>query len=367
MEKSGSPEILQIKNLEIGYRGRNLHQEAKSDCFKIAGPLQLQLPEGVLVSLIGPNGSGKSTLLRTLAGLLRPLNGEIIINNQNLGMMKSREVARRLSVVLTDPVQPGNLTVYALVALGRYPYTGWLGKLSHQDHAKIQYALQVTGAGHLAHRNINAISDGERQKVMIARALAQDTDLIILDEPTAHLDLPNRVEIIRLLKNLTAATGKAIIMSTHELDLALQASDKLWLMTGRSDETAIITGVPEDLVLNGKIGEVFARKGIYFDKNTGSFKVAKHSPINISINGDATLVFWTSRALERIGFEVTCETIKSKHIEVSYLESNEPVWHCQLENREEQFYSVASLLAFLKGQYSGKQPHSQPKKWMNMV
>lgn len=367
MENTGSPEILQINNLEIGYRGSNLQQGIKNDCLKIAGPLQLQVPEGLLVSLIGPNGSGKSTLLRTLAGLLNPLDGEIIINGQNLNRMKSREVARRLSVVLTDPIQPGNLTVYALVALGRYPYTGWLGKLSSGDHEKIQYALHATGAAHLATRNINALSDGEKQKVMIARALSQDTDLIILDEPTAHLDLPNRVEIIRLLKNLAAETGKAIIMSTHELDLALQASDKLWLMTGKSDESAIITGVPEDLVLSGKIGDVFARKGIYFDKNTGSFKVAKSAPINISIHGDTTLVFWTSRALERIGFAVTCESINARHIEVSYGKGNEPVWHCQFETREEKFYSVASLLGFLKNLAPGKQPNSQPKKWMNMV
>src|SRR5699024_1475990 len=160
----------------------------------------------------------------------------VLLSKSNISTFTTKQTARKLSIVLTDRILIGNLSVFTLVSLGRSPYTSWSGKLSADDEKATLKAIEATGLETLAYRDISTLSDGERQKVMIARALAQDTDIILLDEPTAHLDLPNRVEIIRLLRKLTRETGKAILLSTHELDLALKAGDKAWML----DETGTL-------------------------------------------------------------------------------------------------------------------------------
>ena len=211
------PAILTAEQLTIGY------PIAGKPAGKVAGPFDLQLRGGELVGLLGPNGAGKSTLVRTLAGIQPTLGGSIYIGGDRLEKLRPADLARKVSIVLTERVEAGNLLVRALVALGRYPYTGWFGRLSKEDEVKVQEAMEMTDTLSLADRSLHTLSDGERQKVMLARALAQDTPLIILDAPTAHLDLPNRVELFALLRRLTRDTRKAILLSTHELDLALQA------------------------------------------------------------------------------------------------------------------------------------------------
>ncbi|SEJ43538.1 iron complex transport system ATP-binding protein [Dyadobacter sp. SG02] len=288
--------IVETHALAIGYRSSGTERT-------VAAGLNLQLGPGSLVCLLGSNGAGKSTLMRTLGGLQPALAGEIRVDNQPLGALKPAELARKLSLVLTDRVDAGNLTAREVVALGRTPYTGWLGSLTKVDHSKIGQSIEQTGITSLLDRHMHQLSDGERQKVMLARALAQDTPLILLDEPTAHLDLPNRVEMMRLLHTLARNTRKAILLSTHELDLALQTADELWLMHPNG---TILSGLPEDLVLNGAFEATFARNGFPFDRTTGTFII--HQPVDqpqIYLEGAERPLFWAKRALQREGIGIS--------------------------------------------------------------
>ncbi|WP_046246104.1 ABC transporter ATP-binding protein [Hymenobacter terrenus] len=288
--------LLTAEDLTVGYFS------SKKTPRPVAQPVRLALWPGELVCLLGPNGAGKSTLLRTLAGLQPPLSGRLNLGGAALAGLSAAERARQLSIVLTDRVDAGNLTVQELVSLGRHPHTGWLGSLSAHDEAQVQAALTATGTSSFAQRPVGELSDGERQKVLLARAIAQDTPIVLLDEPTAHLDLPNRVALMRLLHRLARQTGKAILLSTHELDLALQAADRVWLLPA---DGVLHTGTPEDLVLSGEFAAAFAREGLAFDPATGTF--ALHAPMGpaVQLMGDGATAFWTRRALEREGFVPT--------------------------------------------------------------
>ncbi|MDR6809565.1 iron complex transport system ATP-binding protein [Dyadobacter sp. BE34] len=288
--------IVETRSLAIGYRSSGTERTVAAD-------LDLQLRPGSLVCLLGSNGAGKSTLMRTLSGLQPALTGEITIDNRPLHALKPAELAQKLSLVLTDRIDAGNLTAREVVALGRTPYTGWLGTLTKDDHSQIAQSIEQTGIAPLLDRHMHQLSDGERQKVMLARALAQDTPLILLDEPTAHLDLPNRVEMMRLLHTLARNMHKAILLSTHELDLALQTADELWLM---HPDGKILAGPPEDLVLSGAFEATFARNGFSFDRTTGTFII--HQPVDnaqIYLEGAEKPLFWVRRALQREGLGVS--------------------------------------------------------------
>lgn len=234
--------LLAAIDLEIGFRSFSGKQRP------LAQGINLTLRAGELIALMGPNGVGKSTLIRTMARLQPMIGGDIQIGGKSIRHLSYRESARLLSIVLSVPPSPGLITVFDLVAMGRYPHTGWTGKLDDRQRAVVEWAIENTGIGNLRHRLLHHLSDGERQKVMIARALAQDTPLILLDEPTAHLDLPNRSDIVGLLRQLTRQTQRGILLSTHDLELALQAADRLWLM---DHQGRVITGTPEDLALDG--------------------------------------------------------------------------------------------------------------------
>jgi iron complex transport system ATP-binding protein len=286
--------LLVTRELRIGY-------PAKSGSKIVADGIEFRLDGGEFICLLGPNGAGKSTLLRTLAGIQPPLKGTVSIGGGDVGTLDASVRAKRLGLVLTDRIDAGNLTVRDLTALGRAPYTGWLGRLSAEDEARVEWALRATGSEAHAARKVAELSDGERQKAMIARVLAQDTPVIILDEPTAHLDLPNRVAIMRLLRNLARETRRAIILSTHELDLALQAADAIWLMDPGGK---MLCGIPEDMVLSGAFESVFARGGAGFDKETGTFRFHEPGREGIELVGSGPFAFWTRRALERSGFRM---------------------------------------------------------------
>ena len=329
---------LNISNLEIGY------YQKKGAPISVAGPINISMKSGELHCLLGPNGVGKSTLLRTLAGIQPSLEGEISIFNEDLLKVPKSKLAKLLSVVLTDRVSYGNLSAFELISLGRTPYTGWFGNLSTEDKNKIDWAIESTNIHHLVQKNIHELSDGERQKVMIARALAQDTPVILLDEPTAHLDLPNRVDIIRLLRKLARQTQKAIVMSTHELDLALQAADNIWLMTM---ENKIYTGVPEDLVLNDIFGKVFTREGVEFDKQHGVFKVVEPHSATINVEGEKVALFWTKRALERLGYTVTTGKKNDKSISVDHRDG-QWIWNYADGNINETCSSISEFVDRLK-------------------
>ena len=342
-----SPALLATQGLTAGY-----HAGGKPQL--ITGPLSVSIHAGQLICLLGPNGSGKSTLMRTLAGLQPALGGSIeIVGEEAAGVSYRRghrlspeQLAKKISLVLTDPVRHTTLNVYSLVALGRYPYSNWLGALNEEDRRIIAWAMEVTGIGSYAERKMGMLSDGERQKVMLARALAQDTPLMMLDEPTAHLDLPSRIQIMQLLHKLARQTQKGILLSTHELDLALQVADEVWLLQtagGRLDK-----GTPEDLVLNGTFEAVFDKEGILFDKQTGTFHIHSGHLKKIGLAGSGAALFWTKRALQREGFEVT--TIMDGQAAIYVKEGAVPGWTLEGPSGKQTFTDLAGLLQTLRNQ-----------------
>ena len=220
--------------------------------------LNLGLRRGALTALLGPNGAGKSTLLRTLAGLQPALGGEIWLDGQPLAALSANQLARRLALVLTDRVDVGYMSAYALAALGRYPYTRWDGRLTSDDEAIVQEAMRMARCEALAARPVLELSDGERQRVMLARALAQQTPVVFLDEPTAFLDLPRRIEIMTLLRSLARSTDKAFLLTTHDLELALRFADELWLMA--ADGTFTVSA-PDSPDVHAALLRAFAAEG----------------------------------------------------------------------------------------------------------
>ncbi|KOS06244.1 ABC transporter ATP-binding protein [Flavobacterium akiainvivens] len=254
--------ILSAQLLGIGYK-------AKKESIIIAENIDIQLKAGSLTALIGANGIGKSSLLRTLTGIQAPLSGSVLLNNQPVNQYTPPQLAQQLALVLTEALPPGNLTVYDLVALGRQPYTNWLGSLSAEDKAIVSNALQATDIEYLAHKKHYELSDGQLQKALIARALAQDTPLIVLDEPTTHLDLPNKASLLQLLKKLALEQDKCILYSTHDLDLALQLSDEIIIMK----KEAIAQGIPTQLIEKKAFDNLFEGESVVFDYSTKTFRV----------------------------------------------------------------------------------------------
>lgn len=331
--------IISTQDLSIGY-------EVGQGRRKVVGSqMNLSLHAGELVCLIGPNGAGKSTLLRTLVGMQPALDGEVLLDERPLNRLTTREISRLMSVVLTEPVSVGLLTVTELVALGRYPYTGWLGKLSARDHDLVGWAIGAVGAENLAQRMVSELSDGERQKVMIARALAQEPRVILLDEPTAFLDLPHRVDIMGTLRDLAHDCDQGILLSTHDLDLALRSADRIWLM-GRDGR--IHVGAPEDLVLTGAFQQIFDRQGVSFDPATGSFELHQPTAGVVHLSGEGLSEVWTARALARSGYQVT-RNGASAPIRVDVVGSNGSTrWRCQTAEHTTELESIHALVQHLQ-------------------
>ncbi len=257
-----SQTILSTTNLSIGYT-------SKGATTTIAQNLNLNLQSGKLIALIGSNGIGKSTLLRTLTGIQDPLSGVVILKDKNIELYEPLELAQNLSVVLTEKLPPSNLTVFELIALGRQPYTNWIGKLTDTDIAQINEAMELTKISHLATKKHFEISDGQLQKVLVARALAQDTPFIILDEPTTHLDLLHKVALFKLLKKLSQETQKCILFSTHDIDMAIQLSDEMIIMTPEN----VIQDTPCNFISKGSFNTIFKDDHIHFDSEKGKFVI----------------------------------------------------------------------------------------------
>jgi iron complex transport system ATP-binding protein len=254
--------ILTTSNLSIGYK-------TKHSTIPIAENLNLNLEAGKLIALIGANGIGKSTLLRTITGIQKPLSGAIFLNDKNIHTLDALTVAQNLSLVLTEKLPPSNLTVFELIALGRQPYTNWIGKLTETDIAKVNEAMELTQISHLVAKKHYEISDGQLQKVLVARALAQDTPLIILDEPTTHLDLLHKVALFKLLKKLTQETNKCILFSTHDIDMAIQLSDEMIIMTPET----VVQDEPCNFITKGTFNTLFKDEHIVFDATKGKFVI----------------------------------------------------------------------------------------------
>ena len=252
--------ILQASQISIGYS----HKKEKTI---IASNIDLSLRKGKLIALIGANGIGKSTLLRTITGIQKTISGTVFLNGSSIHELDALTLAQNLSVVLTEKLPPSNLTVFELIALGRQPYTNWIGKLTDEDIAKVNEAIELTQISHLATKKHFEISDGQLQKVLIARALAQDTPLIILDEPTTHLDLLHKVSLFKLLKKLTKETDKCILFSTHDIDMAIQLSDEMIIMTPET----VVQDEPCNFISKGSFTTLFNDEHIVFDPEKGKF------------------------------------------------------------------------------------------------
>ncbi|MCL2534808.1 MAG: ABC transporter ATP-binding protein, partial [Nocardiaceae bacterium] len=257
---------LRLDGVTTGYSVRRAMRPAVTR--SVATRLSATARRGELTVLLGPNGSGKSTLLRTICGLQPALDGVTTLDGRDIRDMAADEVARAIAVVLTERVDPGMLSGRELAGLGRTPHLGLGGRMSPRDHAVVAWALDAVGATHLADRPASEMSDGERQRVLTARALAQEPTLLVLDEPTAFLDVPSRVALVELMRRAAREHGLAVVMSTHDLELALRVADHVWLLdrTGRLD-----TGTPEQLALDGRIGAVFDSQALRFDPASGVF------------------------------------------------------------------------------------------------
>ena len=255
--------ILQASKISIGYTSKKIKNI-------IASNIDLSLEKGKLTALIGANGIGKSTLLRTITGIQKTISGTVLLNGKNVHELDALTLAQNLSVVLTEKLPPSNLTVWELIALGRQPYTNWIGKLTDNDIAKINEAIALTQIEHLIFKKHYEISDGQLQIVLIARALAQDTPLIILDEPTTHLDLLHKVVLFKLLKKLTQETGKCILFSTHDIDMAIQLSDEMIIMNPEN----VVQDQPCNLIMKGSFNTLFQDEHIVFDSEKGKFVIS---------------------------------------------------------------------------------------------
>lgn len=290
--------LLSSKELEVGYKLKG------GKILTILSGLNLKICPGELITFIGPNGCGKSTLIRSLIGLLPKIKGAVYYKDKNISDISVSSRAQHIGVVLTDPVYERNMTVLEVVSLGRYPHTNWLGRLSVGDEQVVQNAIEKVGLVQKKHARLGELSDGERQRAMVARVLAQDVDLIILDEPTAHLDLPNRMDVLVLLKKLAHEFGKGVLLSTHELGLALQVSDRVW-MVGK--EKQLYDEIPEQLILSGLLDKTFGNKNITFHPWSASFEMVPNENKVAYVKGMGLLQACVVRLLKRHGFKVEYE------------------------------------------------------------
>lgn len=289
-----SDKILTLDSLLIGYG-------SGKDATILLPPLDSSASKGELIALIGQNGIGKSTLLRTITGLQQPVAGRIVLKGRDLSEFNRYDLAGMIGYISTEPVRVSNMRVSDLVSLGRYPHTNWTGKLEKEDHDMVNEAIEKVDLQNLTGRFINELSDGERQRAMIARVLAQDAEILVMDEPTAFLDIRSKYEIVHLLHDLSRTRGKTIIFSTHDLLTAISESDKVWLAL----KDSFSEGAPEDLILNGSFDKLFDSSVVKFSPADASFSFSRKMRGRVYIEAAGIDRYWTEKAANRAGFEIS--------------------------------------------------------------
>lgn len=334
-------DTIYIRKLTTGYSG-------KGSAKIVAKDINATINSGELTCLLGANGVGKSTLLRTLSAFQPPIEGEIEIMGKKLTEYTDKQLATVIGVVLTEKCSLRNMTVEELVGMGRSPYTGFWGNLGKEDKKIVENAIAMMRIEDLKYRMVHTLSDGERQKVMIAKALAQETPVIFLDEPTAFLDFPSKVEIMQLLHHLSRSTNKTIFLSTHDLELALQIADKIWLM---DKVNGVTIGTPEDLSIDGCLSSFFSRKGIVFDMETGLFRIDNEFEKEIRLVGHGNKYAMVRKALQRNGILANRHVDSDFYIETGDMTTSGYVIHpinqdaLRVDTIEELLKQVDALLA----------------------
>jgi iron complex transport system ATP-binding protein len=329
--------IIQTNQLSVGYKNRSQSKAIVSD-------LNVSVSRGELIGIIGQNGIGKSTLLRTLSRQQWPLEGTVLIQGRSINTFSRNEFAQKVSFVSTEIVRLNHCTVRQFVSFGRSPYTNWFGQLTSIDKKLVSEAIDMVGLTGLAGRYINEISDGERQRVMIARTLAQDTDIIVLDEPTAFLDMPNKFEVIHILSELTRKKKKTILFTSHDLNIAISEADRLWLMV----PGAFIDGAPEDLVLQHSISNLFKETQLKFDTRKGEFSIHRKPIGSCKLNGKGIALIWTKKALERLGFDTENKDVANPVIINVDEKQGVTQWTLIQKDTIHNFDSIYELGLFLK-------------------
>jgi len=326
--------ILSFRDLEIGFKsGKSRHV--------LLPPLNGSAVKGELIAVIGKNGIGKSTLLRTFAGLQEMIGGSLSIDGKNIVDFSRLQLSSKIGYISTEIVRVSNMKVYDLVSLGRFPHTNWLGRIDVSDHQMIMDAISKTGMEDFINRPVSELSDGERQRAMIAMVLAQDAGIMIMDEPTAFLDISSKYEIIHLLNELTRNRDKTVIFSTHDLATAVSQADKIWLMK----DQGMMGGAPEDLMLDGSFETLFDSNKVEFNSTDGSFTIRNIKKGRIIVKGDGSKKFWTEKALIRAGYGIV-DSGPAAEVEVP--SSSHSTWKCRLKGASGEFDSVYRLVSWLR-------------------
>jgi len=330
MDTPGKDHIISLEDLSIGHQQEDV----------LLNDINLSVGPGEMVALIGRNGTGKSTLLKSMIGLLPSLGGNCRLEGMSITQYDLPARARMVSFVSSQITQLPSLTVGELVALGRLPYTGWMGRLDRADHALVNQALEEVQLLSFTDRKLDRLSDGERQRAMIARAFVQNTRLMVLDEPTAFLDIPNTFDLIRLLSSFRDG-GKSIVYSTHDIETAMQCADKMWVI----HEGRILEGAPEDLGLSGLFDHLFSISGISYDEHSGRFLFKGSGLGSVRLEGKKDRAYsWTVNALKRLGYNVDKQgdfQVLIKGSEADY------EWTVEINGDSYSFSSLYKLARFL--------------------
>jgi iron complex transport system ATP-binding protein len=296
--------VIVAENLDVGYVKKTVVENVNINGIR-----------GQLICLLGPNGSGKSTILKTLTGLLAPVNGTVFINGNDILHSNKDEMAKKLAVVLTEQLSLGFLTVFEIAAMGRYPHTNHFGKLSAADIKVVDESLTAVGAQKLKSRFFSELSDGEKQKVMIARALVQQPMLIVLDEPTSHLDVKHKVEVLKILQQLCSEKGITVVLSLHDIDLAIKACQTVLLIRHGK---IVAQGTPEEVIKDGTIQMLYDIKGAHYNELMGSLEFNNMQEPELFVTGGNGTGAGVYRALSRAGYGMYCGMLHSNDVD-SYI------------------------------------------------
>ena len=289
------------ENLQVGYDHR-----------VVVDGVEVQAVKGKMICLLGPNGAGKSTILRTLSGMLAPVQGAVYLDGEKVTQMEKSTLARKMAVVLTERLSPGMMTAFEIAAMGRHPYTGFFGKLKEEDKAIVMESLRNVNAENLAFRYYEELSDGEKQKVMIARALAQQPELIVLDEPTSHLDIRHRIEVVNILGKLCREKGLTVILSLHDIDLALKGCELVLMV---KDGQVIEKGRPEEIVRQGVVQHLYGIHNAYYDDLLGSLELTGPEKPEVFLTGGAGTGILLYRSFCRAGYGIACGVLAENDVD----------------------------------------------------